>query len=60
MKESNGTITVLNSLGQVVNSSDINNSQTIITLENIKSGIYFVRIEMSEGIITKKVFIEKN
>ncbi len=60
LKESNGTITVLNSLGQVVNSSDINNSQTIITLENIKSGIYFVRIEMSEGIINKKVFIGEN
>lgn len=59
-KETNGTITVLNSLGQVVNSSDINNSQTIISLNNIKTGIYFVRIEMNEGIITKKVFIEEN
>ena len=60
LKEANGTITVLNNLGQVVNSSDIINAQTIITLENIKSGIYFVRIEMSKGIITKKVFIEEN
>lgn len=53
-----GTITILNSLGQVAANSSIKNSQTIINVAHIKSGIYFVRIQVNEAIITKKVFIE--
>ncbi len=59
LKISKGTINVTNALGKVINTTAIHNYQTVISLDKIKTGLYFVRIEMSKGITTKKVFIER-
>ncbi|MBP5709436.1 MAG: T9SS type A sorting domain-containing protein [Bacteroidales bacterium] len=51
-------VDVINFLGQVVYSSRINDSNVQINVNNLNSGIYFVRLQNAENTVTKK-FIKK-
>jgi hypothetical protein len=48
-------ITVLNSLGQTVRQTHINNNNTIIDLADLKAGVYFLRIDEGEKAMTMKI-----
>jgi hypothetical protein len=54
--DGNATVTVMNVAGQVVDSRTISGSQTI-TLDNVNSGVYFVRVQIGEDVATKQLII---
>lgn len=51
-------VEVLNFLGQVVYKSNISNDEIQINLNDIEAGVYFVRLQNENNIVTKK-FIKK-
>lgn len=53
------TLTIINSIGSIVSVYDIYNQERFIfDTSNLKSGLYTVKMESSEGIIIKKIIIE--
>ena len=54
-----GTITVIDILGQEIEKRKITNTQTLIPMNNNKTGIYFVTVSENKGLshFTKKVII---
>ncbi|MDD4149990.1 MAG: choice-of-anchor J domain-containing protein, partial [Bacteroidales bacterium] len=57
LPESNAKICVKNILGQDLLKFTTNSEETVIDLTQQKAGIYFVEIELSEGVFTKKIII---
>ena len=52
------TVTIYNTMGQVVYQNTGLSNKTEIKLDNINSGLYFVNINNSEMNITEKVIIK--
>lgn len=48
-------LTMMNSMGQIVKQLQINNNNTIIDLSELKSGIYFLRIESRDNAKTMRI-----
>lgn len=48
-------LTILNSLGQTVKRTQVNNNNIIIDLSELKEGIYFLRIESRDNAKTMKI-----
>lgn len=48
-------IKVMNAEGQIVSTLSVNNSLTIIELDNLSDGIYFVQLISDNQVITKKI-----
>lgn len=58
---SEAKIQVLNVLGQVVKTLDMNNINTMsLNLGEYGSGMYYIRMETANGTITKKVVVRQN
>ena len=58
---SNNTINrvrILNSVGQIMFNSELNNTILNVNTTNYQSGIYFIQLETNDGIITEKVTIK--
>jgi hypothetical protein len=55
---SNGLISVTNTLGQEVSKVEITESQNLISMENASAGIYFVTVTQGSSKTTKKVIIK--
>ena len=58
---SNNTINrvrILNSVGQIMFDSELNNTILNVNTTNYQSGIYFIQLETNDGIITEKVTIK--
>jgi len=53
-----GKIQILNTLGQVVYTSEITNTKTVVDISGFLSGIYTISIKTNNDIITKKLFIK--
>ncbi|MGZ4035668.1 MAG: T9SS type A sorting domain-containing protein [Bacteroidia bacterium] len=51
-------VKILNVLGQTVYTSGLSNKETIIGLNEVKTGIYFVTVTQKNGVYTKKVQIQ--
>ena len=51
----NAQIKVYNTLGKLCKTTIINSNEERIDLQNLASGIYLIKLETSEGIITKKI-----
>lgn len=56
-KTVNGTISVLNTLGQSVKSQEIINNNNVIEMSDFSSGIYIVNIQMGASKISRKVIL---
>jgi hypothetical protein len=54
--DGNATVTVMNVAGQVIDSRTISGSQAI-TLDNVNTGVYFVRVQVGENVGTKQLII---
>ena len=52
-------VTVYNTIGQVVYDSNCDGNSAVITLNNVESGVYMVRIATENGIATKRVTVIK-
>jgi hypothetical protein len=50
-------ITLLNAVGQVVFSKQINDKQAILNTSGFNSGIYFVKLKTGKGVFNKKIVI---
>lgn len=54
----NATINLINELGQIVLADqEISKDNTIFNLSNLNPGIYFVRIQEEDEIVTKKIIV---
>lgn len=51
-------VTITNNVGQMVYSSDINNTETKINLDQYTTGMYFITIETANGIATQKLMVK--
>lgn len=60
---SNAEVTVINALGEVVLTKNIseleNNNEIKLNMENHVNGMYFIKLNTTEGSITKKMIINK-
>jgi hypothetical protein len=45
----------MNSLGEIIVFKELNQKQTLINLNDLKSGIYFIVIENNSYSVTKKI-----
>jgi hypothetical protein len=52
------SVSISNNLGQVVYSQTVNKTETMIRLDEFKTGMYFVRIETANGTATQKLMVE--
>ncbi len=54
-------ITLFNIQGQEVSSMNISNSEKVLKLplQNLSNGVYFIQIHATQGILTKKIIINK-
>ena len=52
-------VTVYNSIGQKVYDADCEGNTTVISLNNVESGLYMVRIATENGNLTKRITIIK-
>ncbi|MDD2387460.1 MAG: choice-of-anchor J domain-containing protein [Bacteroidales bacterium] len=57
LPESNAKICVKNILGQDLLKFETNSEETVIDLTQQKAGIYFVEVELSQGVFTKKIIV---
>ncbi|HVK96860.1 MAG TPA: T9SS type A sorting domain-containing protein, partial [Flavisolibacter sp.] len=56
----NATVTIMNSLGSVVNQfSSFSNQQTVLDLNNQANGVYFVKITDPNGSTVSKIHLVK-
>jgi hypothetical protein len=53
-----GTIVITNLSGQKISETAISGSETIIPMQEAKTGIYMVTIKQSDGSYTKRVFLK--
>ncbi|MFH1159958.1 MAG: T9SS type A sorting domain-containing protein [bacterium] len=58
----NGTETiqelqVLNLVGQVVYNQKVDNTTVVLNLDNLKAGVYNLRIKMADGCVNKKIIV---
>ena len=51
-------VRILNSVGQIMFDSELNNTILNVNTTNYQSGIYFIQLETNDGIITEKVTIK--
>ncbi|MCB0568457.1 MAG: T9SS type A sorting domain-containing protein [Phaeodactylibacter sp.] len=59
----NATLTVLNSIGQIVFQRDLGEIQVPtqeVNLDNLQSGMYFMTVRTDEGAYTEKFMVNKN
>ncbi len=54
-----GTLTLVNSLGQVVYSEVCENQATVVNVSDLSSGIYTIMVQNTSGILTRKITISK-
>ena len=54
-----GTLQIIDAMGKGIKNVKINNQKTRIDINNFPRGIYFVRIETTEGVFTKKIIIQR-
>ena len=52
-------ITIINYVGQLVEDSEMNQHKTILNTSNYESGVYVVRIETENGVVTKRFAIAR-
>ena len=52
-----GTINILNLLGQTQQTASINGNHNVILLNNLKQGVYIISIHTPQIIVNKKVFL---
>jgi len=52
------TIQMVNYMGQIVYSSEVNNNQTTINTSNLASGIYFIKVNTDAGAQSVKLIIK--
>jgi hypothetical protein len=57
-KVENATVKVIDGLGNVIFSKQINSGQSIIDLTTIGKGLYQLYITTSKGIVVKKVVVQ--
>jgi hypothetical protein len=48
-------VTVLDAVGQKLQSTQMNNSQAVFALENVAAGVYYIQLELNGQRITKKL-----
>jgi hypothetical protein len=53
----NGQVTVVSSVGQIVSSNSITENTFSVDLNNLSSGIYLVNVAFAEGSMTKKIIV---
>ncbi len=56
--KSNLTITLMNSLGQVISTQQHESTDFVSIDLNASKGIYFLQLEMTDGLVTKKIIKE--
>ena len=52
-------VSVYNTLGQMVYDMDCHGESVDITLDNVETGIYMVRVATAKGIVTKRITVIK-
>ena len=52
-------ITVVNYIGQLIESRELNQSKVVLNTSNYDSGVYIVRIETNSGIVTKRFAVAR-
>jgi hypothetical protein len=57
-KEKKADIEIYNVLGKNVYTSDVKNQSTSIDLTNLPKGVYFLRVTLAEGMVTKRIVLE--
>lgn len=58
-KSGKGTVIICNVLGEKIYQSEIYKLQSEIDLSNYPSGIYFLKVKTEQGIVSKKISINK-
>lgn len=53
------TYEIKNHLGQLITRNDINSDQNKIDLSNQPIGVYFIQVKSEQGILTKKIILNK-
>ncbi len=53
----NGQVSVVSSVGQIVSSNSITENTFSVDLNNLSSGIYLVNVAFAEGSMTKKIIV---
>ena len=53
-----GEINIQNILGETIHSQKINSETNKISLPSLSKGIYFVRLVMEQGVVSKKIIVE--
>ncbi len=54
------SISVLNVQGQQISSTKVSNEKTLkLPLQGLSDGVYFIQIQSTQGILTKKIFISQ-
>jgi hypothetical protein len=57
-ENSNATVTVYNSVGQLINRTTNARGETLIGMENAQAGIYFVEVTQGNKTYSKKIFLQ--
>jgi hypothetical protein len=52
-------VSVYNTLGQMVYDMDCHGESVDITLDNVETGIYMVRVATAKGMVTKRITVIK-
>lgn len=57
LEENINMLTIVNMMGQVVYSENVNNNRTMINTSNLPAGLYLVRVATDNGVATKRLSI---
>lgn len=52
-------VSVYNTLGQCVLQKDVTDSQTVVDLQCMSEGLYLLRVKMENGIVSKRIAVER-
>jgi hypothetical protein len=58
LKEISSKITIISMRGEILRELIFSKAQAEINIEDLASGVYFVRMEVGEEVIVKKVVVE--
>lgn len=54
----NGNISIINSLGKIIQTQNINGTTAMINLNNEAKGIYYIKVSSENGVSTKKITLQ--